>query len=181
MDNIWYTAVEPYGPHTKYGEGFSKYVEYSKFYHVKEIVSLDSMLCPALPVLEENKDWDKVVNEDRMDNMYTDLDYVKHKVGEEPECNLLAVVREPDELSRKDKLGDFEFIGYDLVDREMIASALTNCGGFDESFNAEDLNKYGLLDERENAYRIREKLAINNPDEHHADCWVFEVWRMKNK
>ena len=98
-----------------------------------------------------------------------------------PEYNLLAVVREPDETSRKDKLDDFEFIGYDLVDREMFASALTNCGGFDESFKPEDLNQYGLLEERNNAYSIREKLAINNPDEHHADCWVFEVWRMKNK
>ncbi len=179
MSEVWYTAVEQYGPHTKDGVSWNNYIQLPKLFQLKEVVSLDSMLCPSLLRNDEDIDWSKVVSEDRMLNMFTDLEYLRSKVKEHNEYNILAVVKEPDNTDRGEQLKGFEFIGYDLVDRDMIASALTNCGGFNETFKPDELNQYGLLDSRKNAYDVRARLAINNPSEDHADCWVFEIWRMK--
>jgi hypothetical protein len=42
-------------------------------------------------------------------------------------------------------LDNFTFIGYDLLDKDNTISALSNCGGFDETFSPLDLNEFGLL------------------------------------
>ncbi len=68
-------------------------------------------------------------------------------------------------------------LGYDLLDQDFGISALTNCGGFDETFLPEDLNKYGLIDDFAKAYDIKKRLLENNPEEHHADTNVIAVWR----
>ena len=43
----------------------------------------------------------------------------------------------------------FEFVGYDLVDIQSTASALTNCGGFQEVFSNNELSEKGLLKSHE--------------------------------
>lgn len=179
MSEVWFTAVEQFGPHTMVGEGWNNYIQPPKLFHLNEVVSLDSMLCPPVLAKDEDIDWSKVVSENRMHKFYTDLDYLLLKVKKYSKYNILAVVKEPDTADRSEKLKGFDFIGYDLVDRHMIASALTNCGGFEETFMSSELNKYGLLDSLVKAYDVRERLLINNPDESHADCWVFEIWRKK--
>ena len=64
-----------------------------------------------------------------------------------------------------------------MLDQDFGISALTNCGGFDETFSPSEVNTNGLIDDYERAYDIKEKLLINNPDEHHADTNVIAVWR----
>lgn len=73
----------------------------------------------------------------------------------------------------------FEFIGYDLLDKDFNISALTNCGGFDETFLPSDQNDKGLIDELEKAYDIKRRLLENNPEETHADTNVIAIWRHK--
>ena len=80
---------------------------------------------------------------------------------------------------KKINIPDFEFVGYDLLDRDYTTSALSNCGGFDETFRPSELNRCGLVDTFDKAYDIRERLFKNNPEEHHADCNVFAIWRHK--
>ncbi len=77
------------------------------------------------------------------------------------------------------QLADFEFVGYELLDKDYCNSALNNCGGFDETFLPDELNKFGLISEYEKAYDVRKRLLENNPEEHHADCNVIAVWRHK--
>lgn len=105
------------------------------------------------------------------------MDYVIRKVTDKERFNLLTVVKEPTEKCEEIKIPDFEFIGYELLDKDYSTSPLSNCGGFDETFKATDLNHYGLIDTFEKAYDIRDRLFKNNPLEHHADCNVFAVWR----
>ncbi len=93
--------------------------------------------------------------------------------------NLLAIIKEPDEKCELNQPADFEFVGYELLDKDYSISALTNCGGFDETFLPSELNQFGLISNYERAYDIRAKLFENNPEEHHADCNVIAVWRHK--
>ena len=48
--------------------------------------------------------------------------------------NFLTVVLEPDQDCKNIKIDGYEFMGYDLLDQDFSISALTNCGGFDETF-----------------------------------------------
>ena len=94
---------------------------------------------------------------------------------------LLAVmmVEKGDELPT---LAGYEFCGFDLAEGEDFGvagtSALANCPNcFDEVFTFRDLNKYCLLDSRQEAERLQELLPRQYPDEPHAFCSVYAIWR----
>src|SRR5690606_6812043 len=111
--------------------------------------------------------------------LFNSLDYVIEKTKVKKRFNLLTVVKEPTEKCEEIELPDFEFIGYELLDKDYSTSALSNCGGFNETFKPTDLNQFGLIDSFDKAYDIRDRLFKNNPGEHHADCNVLALWRHK--
>lgn len=177
---FWYTARDIYSPSFKDGIGWAKYIEWSRLTHLKELVSLDSMLCG----LSFQADYEKeeiykyaIIDDGYTTDLFNSIDYVLQCVGNKSNFNLLAVVKEPNEDCKKFQLPEFDFLGYDLIDKEYQISALTNCGGFDETFSPKDLNEIGLVDEYAKAFDIRRLLVKNNPEEHHADCNVFGLWR----
>lgn len=148
-----------------------------------EIVTLDGLLCPAIfrgPPTEEG--WNYLVLHDIPKTFFDDLDYLLGQVEDETEYQILAVVREP---TQSDVLGftdeRFDFKGYDLVEDETGISALTNCGGFPLAFSDGELSECGLVPDFENAYRIRDLLKQQYPDEHHANCAVWAIWRMREE
>jgi hypothetical protein len=184
MDYL-YTATETYAP--DYDEGgfsWAKFIEFSKLAHLTELVSLDTMLNGSI-VEQDNEnpeDWKfSVVDNLYVTGLFNSLNYVVEKVKGKERFNLLTVVKEPDHKCEEIEIPDFEFVGYELLDKDYSTSALSNCGGFDETFQPSDLNQYGLINTFEMAYNIRERLFANNPDEHHADCYVLAVWRHKEK
>ncbi|MCD9855073.1 hypothetical protein LUD75_10165 [Epilithonimonas sp. JDS] len=161
---------------------WDKYKDWSRMHHLDELVSLDGMLNELLVEsdYDNEDDWNHIhtfVN--YQTGFFTDLEYVFKRLIRLENYNLLAVVVEPKEKCESINLIDYEFIGYDLLDQDFAISALTNCGGFDETFLPSELNKKGLIDNYEKAFYIKEQLLINNPDEHHADTNVIAVWRHK--
>jgi len=180
-NDIYYTALEVYDSQT--GDEFSweKYIEWSKLTHLRELVSLDGMLNGLAfePDFDSKYDWNYIVTDGEMVTLFfNSMDYVLEKVKGLKHFNLLAVIKEP----RKEKAElekDFEFVGYDLTEKDGTISALTNCGGFDETFLPSDLNEFGLISDYDKAMKIQTELPINNPAEHHADCYLYEVWRHK--
>ncbi|MEO1712913.1 MAG: hypothetical protein AAFU60_06210, partial [Bacteroidota bacterium] len=104
--------------------------------------------------------------------------YVLEKTKDLESFNLLAVVKNPSD-TLQDLSTHFDFLGYDLIEVDGYISALTNCGGFDESFLPHDLNQYGLIPIWKRAKKVQEGLRGDYPDELHADCDLFEVWRHK--
>ena len=158
------------------------YIKWSKLTHVVEIVSLDGILNQSLVEPDYNKveDWDFIHTAGRYQtNLYKCLDYVLRRSKPKNKFNLLTVIINPLQDCHDIQVEDNEFMGYDLLDQEFGNSALTNCGGFDESFLPADLNGYGLIDEYNKAYAIRKRLVTNNPLEHHAHTNVIAVWRHK--
>lgn len=180
---FWYTARLTYDRcYDQDGMSWEKYIEWSKLSQLKEVVSLDMTLNELLvePDRDNAEDWDHIViNHLYETGCFTDLDYVVKRVQKAQIFNLLAVIHEPTKECNSIAIEDFEFMGYDLLDQSYDTSALTNCGGFDETFLPSDINAVGLISEFEKAYIIKKRLLENNPDEHHADCNVIAIWRHK--
>ena len=180
--DYWYTATETYDKEHEDGSSWTKYIEFSKLTHLTELVSLDAMLNGLVfePDRGENGDWDFIITDNLYETgLFNSLAYVVKKVKDKERFNLLTVVKEPKEKCEEMKIEEFEFVGYELLDKDYSTSALSNCGGFDETFKPTDLNHFGLIDTFDKAYDIRDRLFKNNPEEHHADCNVLAIWRHK--
>jgi hypothetical protein len=178
-----YTARGTYDSiYDEYGMSWEKYIEWSKLTHLTELVSLDGMLNEIIvePDYDNADDWDCIhVFEQYQTGFFTTLEFVFKRLKPRDKFNLLTVVIEPDQDCKEIKIDDYEFVGYELLDQDFSISALTNCGGFDETFLPTDLNDKGLINDFTKAYEIKKRLLENNPKEHHADTNVIAVWRHK--
>lgn len=173
-----YSARERYGPND--GDGWEQYVEWSKLSHLDEVVTLDDMLCPLVVTFNDDL-WDVVVNDDYMLDFFVDLDALLSRVPEGEAVNILGVIRSPDRDVSDLTYSGFRFIGYDLMDKMVGNSALTNCGGFDDVFAGSELNSVGLLCSFDRAAEIQFELKRLHPEERHADCDVWAVFRMSEQ
>jgi hypothetical protein len=161
---------------------WEKYKEWSRLSHLTELVSLDGMLNEILvePDYNNADDWKYIHTDGQWQtNFFTSLNYVLEKTRQKNHFNLLTVVINPEQDCRNVNVDGFDFIGYDLLDQDYGISALSNCGGFDETFLPKELNHLGLIDDYNKAFDIQKRLLINNPEEHHADTNVIAVWRHK--
>ncbi|HET6798446.1 MAG TPA: hypothetical protein VFH40_14900, partial [Gemmatimonadales bacterium] len=71
----------------------------------------------------------------------------------------------------------FAFAGFDLVDIHTDISALTNCGGFEGVFLNAELSELGLLTDLSRAQQVQADLRLQYPNESHAECNVWAIWR----
>ena len=110
-------------------------------------------------------------------NCYRNIDYVKNNTPASWQSNILAVLPKPELDCSAIKIDGFEFIGYDLLDQSNDTSAITNCGGFDNIFSTDILNKHGLINDFATAIQLRETLFEKHPEEYHADSNVWAVWK----
>lgn len=82
-----------------------------------------------------------------------------------------------DPLIAETEVKGFSFCGFDLADNLEI-SAITNCGNyFEKVFTYKDLNEFGLIPNFQLAKKIQVKLMEEYPNEEHAYCALFAVWR----
>jgi hypothetical protein len=176
---IGYRMVERFDPTS--GEAWSKYVEWSKLSHLKEVVGLDTMLCRVVVSFDTEEDWRHASHPDFLDAVFDDLPYAGNRLpaGLDPtRLQVIALQREPaDERVRDLGPQGFEFCGFDLVEEATCTSALNSCGGFDDVFSAQDLNERGLVSDLAAARDIRRRLRAAHPEEAHADCALWALWR----
>jgi hypothetical protein len=183
---VYYVATSKFGPTTHrtwqgYDMNWREYIAWSKLTHLQEVISLDSVLGTRVVEKEDPLDGYFRFWEDSTPGSYTSLAYLLTKLeGQDPATyNVLAVIKEPTEPCEALYLEDFEFIGYDLLEKNGGISALTNCGGFDNTFLPDDLNSFGLIDQYPKAIKIKQDLFENNPEEPHAHCEAWAIWRLK--
>jgi len=171
----WFIATRSFTPDE--GERWNEFVRWSGLTQVQEVVSLDEMLCPTL--LPEIKDdyWPYIVNENFMLRYFLDFEFLMTKVGGVERKNVLCVFRNPVERPLAPSVARFEFLGYDLVDVHGSASALTNCGGFPDVFANSELSRVGLLRELGRAVEVQRRLRSLYPEQHHANCHVWGIFR----
>ena len=174
---VIYTAVERFGPAS--GESWRAFIEWSGLTQLREVVSLDTMLCPSVFGELTDEDWEHNVQEDFLIGLFHDLDYLLGKLGGEDRADVLALMRNPSAAEVGSFINPrFVFRGFDLVELQAGVSALVNCGGFDRAFAPTDLSDSGLLTGHAKASCVRDLLRAEYPDEPHADCDVWAIWQM---
>lgn len=171
-----YVAAERFDPSR--GSDWDNYISWSGLTQLREVVSLDSILCPKIIHAILPEDWAHIVNEDFMLDYFTDLEYLIQRAGSLEGRNLLCLYKNPDtEANPSD--ARFALEGYDLVDVMGGISALTNCGGFSLAFANNELNEVGLLSTLDRANAVHTALRVNYPDEPHATCDVWAIFRAR--
>ena len=171
----WFVATEKFD---KSDAGWAKYITWSGLEQLDEVISLDCSLCPTVLPNIKTEYWNRIVNEDFMLNFFTDLEYLRIETASIRRKNLLCVFRNPSTHPSAAQVPEgFEFIGYDLVEKDSGMSALTNCGGFPKAFSNGELSEKGLLRKHERARTVQDTLVREYPTEHHADCHLWAIFR----
>lgn len=197
-----YTALERFDKTCEGGEwpdfivnssrerSWKSFIEWSKLYHLTELVSLDRMLNEDLvdPDYESAEDWNYIDTTSAeagnwITGFYTSPDYVakRPKALAKGVYNLLAIVIEPNQECKDFIVDGFEFVGYEVLDEAFSISVLTNCGGvYDDVFLPMDLNDKGLINDFSKACDIQKRLSEKHPAcDHAANAQVIAVWRHK--
>jgi hypothetical protein len=177
MTTPLFIATERFDPSD--GETWQKYLEWAKIPQLVEIVSLDIMLCPRLITDFTEEDWSHIVNEDFRLDYFHDLGYLKRRVQSVPRRNILGLYRNPETHIPTAPAQEFTFIGYDLIEEDTQVSALTNCGGFPDVFQNEELNEFGLIQTFDRATEVKRTLAELHQEEPHAQCELYAIWRLR--
>lgn len=180
MTDTVFIATESFGPQN--GQRWLSYFEWAKIPQLEEVVSLDFMLNPRIVTTLIDEDWAHIVNADYRLSYFTDLPYLLSRITDGTACNILGLYRNPEyHIHEPPSSASFTFIGYDLIEEQTKISALTNCGGFPESFSNNQLNQFGLITDFQLADEISYSLRLNNPDEPHADCELYAIWRLNQQ
>ena len=171
----WFVAIAKFD---KTDATWGKYIAWSGLRQLEEVVSLDSSLCPTVLPDIKPEYWNYIVNEDFMLHLFTDLDYLRGETAAISRKNLLCVFRNPAAQPNAAQVPEgFEFVGYDLLEKDSGMSALTNCGGFPKAFSNSELSEKGLLMEHERSRTVQEALIREYPNEPHADCHLWAIFR----
>jgi hypothetical protein len=172
-----FLATERFDPSD--GEKWQSYCQWAKIGGLVEIVSLDGMLCPRLVTELREEDWRHIVCKDFRLDYFCHLDYLKQRVQNVRRRNILGLYRNPEtHIVAAPAPEDFDFVGYDLIEEQTNVSALVNCGGFPDVFRNDELNRFGLLESFERASEVRRLLPERHPEEPHARCEMYAVWRL---
>jgi hypothetical protein len=180
MRLIGYRIAERFSPQTD--EGWSRFVEWSGLTHLTEVVGLDSLLCPSVLPEFVDDDWNHLLYGEQLGDCFDDCEYLRRRIADAFDGSrhqVLAVAREMREGDIESvRLPGFTFKGFDLIDEEGSISALTNCGGFERAFKNSELTDAGLVLAASRAYEIQDALRTEYPDDPHAKCVVWAIWRM---
>lgn len=171
----WFIATEKFD---KSDPGWAKYITWSGLEQLDEVISLDISLCPTVLPNIKTEYWNRIVNKDFFIYFFTDLEFLRIEAASILRKNLLCVFRNPVTHPCAAQVPQgFEFIGYDLVEKESGMSALTNCGGFPKAFSNRELSEKGLLTKHERARTVQDTLVREYPNEHHANCHLWAIFR----
>ncbi|MBK1790253.1 hypothetical protein [Persicirhabdus sediminis] len=177
MIEPWYIAVKSFSPVRE--EEWKKYIQWSGLTQLEEVIGLDNELCPRVVDTLEPDDWKHNVQQDYCTDFFRNLNYLKSRIAEVENCNLLAVTHNPQSECREVPFHpDFQFKGYELIDTKTGISALTNCRGFPLAFMNEELSKAGLISELARAREIQAALREHYAEEPHSHCDIRAVWKM---
>jgi hypothetical protein len=161
------------------GETWQKYLEWAKISALTEVVSFDGILCRHFVEEFSAEDWNHIVKADFRLDYFRHLDYLLNRVRDVKRRNILGVYRNPDShIGDAPAARDFGFVGYDLIDEETQISALTNCGGFPDVFNNDELNNCELIEDFVRAVEVKKLLSEKYPEEPHAQCELYALWRL---
>ncbi len=174
---FWYIAVQSFSPTHK---DWQKYLEQSGLGSVKEIISIDQVLCPPAIKRFEAEDWKHNVQGNFFNDYFLDLDYLLRRTAPLENIHVLAVIQHPDhEVRDAFKEINFRFLGYDLTDHYGSVSALTNCGPLPLAFTPRDLSSLGLIYTYKRASEVKQALEKFYAEEFTKSI-LWAIWQQIN-
>ena len=156
-------------------ERFDGYRSFSGFGHITELVTLDSVMCPDVITELRTEDWDHNVHEDFRTELFRDADYLLTRQKLDASMHQLIAALESPSATDAVPFG-FTLCGHDIMDSHFGISTLTNCGPIPQAFIPSDVNDFGLIDDREKAFAIRDTMRRLQPDDAHlgaCDVWLL--------
>lgn len=172
----YFTAIGCFDPSD--GESWESYVRLAAINGLTEVVSLDGLLCPNLVTELREEDWRHRDPEVYHLNFFDDVGSLMPKVQGIARKNIIGIYRNPEAHIAQPPAPGFYFVGYDLIEDATQISALTNCQGFPDVFNNAELNRFGLLPHFDRALEVKHLLAERHPEEAHAQCELYALWRL---
>lgn len=171
---FWYIAVQSFSPAHK---DWQQYIEQSGLKSVKEIISLDQVLCPPAIRKFEAEDWKHNVQDHFFNDYFLDLEYLSRRVASLSNIHMLAVLKNP-EFEVRDAFNhlNFRFLGYDLTDHYGSVSALTNCGPLPLAFHSRDLSSHGLIYTYKRAAEVKQALQKYYVEEFEKTL-MWAIWQ----
>lgn len=169
-----YIITEIFGPGI---EGWDKYAQWAGLESCEEYYSIDGKMRKGLFSPKSAEDWKNCVNEDFQTDFITNLDYARKIVETFNNAEVIGVVKDPRSLDEYIP-PNHVLMGYDIIDGDGIYSLLTNWGGREENKGIL-INKSALIDDRDFAYQLRERLHNECSEDHHAaECEVWAVYKI---
>ncbi len=120
--NVYFTAVRRFDP--SIGDEWARYLDWSKLHHLREVISLDGILCPTIFRQLTREDWNHNVHENCKCDLMWDLDYVLARAAGSTALNVLAIAQQPAQAEVAEFSDPrFVFRGFDLVEVEGSTSS----------------------------------------------------------
>ncbi len=159
-------------------ECFDGYRAFSGFAHISELVTLDLIMCPEVIGNLRANDWQHNVHENFLTPFFRDADYLLARQPLDPANHqLIAALKCP--VASDDLPDGFARCGYDIMDSSVGNSTLTNCGPIPKAFSPSEVNNFGLIDDRERAFAIRDAMRTLLPEDPHLGA--CEVWLLARR
>src|SRR5436190_23203134 len=86
---VVYSAVRSFDPAS--GEPWQRFIAWSGLTQLREVITLDGILCPSVFQELTAEDWQHNVHADYQTHLFHDLDYVLRRVGDDERVNVLAL------------------------------------------------------------------------------------------
>lgn len=175
MANWIYTARKRFTPQV--GDGWADYIKWIGFAKVKEMVTIDYMLCPNLITVLTDADWSHNVHVGHRTSWFHDLTYTRQRCDWRPGHDQIIAMLDSPEVEHTAPTG-FAPCGFDIVDGFDAISVLSNCGRLPGIVDPLAVNAYGLLTDLATATTIAEVIRETFPDDPHCnDCNVWQIAR----
>ncbi|SJZ39928.1 hypothetical protein SAMN02745119_00468 [Trichlorobacter thiogenes] len=171
---MYYKVIEKFGPED--GERWSDYLKWRGL-HLTRFESVDGVMRGDLFEPKSNEDWQNCVQEDFKISLITNFEYAK-KVQKQYENAEIVGIDFPEEICYE---ASPELLGFDLLDSHLDISMLTNWGTDEEGIFSHLIMENGLLCDLAEAFRIRDILRTQFPEDHHAqECQVCAIYRISS-
>jgi hypothetical protein len=171
---MYYKVIEKFGPED--GERWSDYLKWRGL-HLTRFESVDGVMRGDLFEPKSDEDWQNCVQEDFKISLITNLEYAK-KVQKQHENAEIVGIDFPEEVCYE---ASPELLGFDVLDSHLDVSMLTDWGTDEEGIFSHLIMENGLLGDLAEAFRIRDILRSQFPEDHHAqECHVCAIYRISS-
>jgi hypothetical protein len=171
---MYYKIIEKFGPED--GKRWGDYLKWRGL-HLTKFESVDGVLREDLFEPKIDEDWQNCVQEDFRISLITNLEYAK-KIQQLHEKAEVVGIDFPEDAEYQASPG---LLGFDVLDSHWDVSMLTDWGTDEEGIFSHLLMENGLLGDLTEAFRIRDILRCQFPDDHHAqECHVCAIYKISS-